>query len=717
MQTSSWRHAVLVLLGGVAAVNTWHPFIESDVCWHLTLGRAVARTHARTFPEPSSLADLGRLATAPEWLWDLVSYALYNLGGWTALTLLVCACAIGCVLMMGRLVARSAPEASTPAWALTLSLSLVLGLLRVHERPEAAVMVLLPSAMILAARVVTEAEPLRARRVAVGLTLLTVLWAQVHGSVLLAPLVFAARAVPLPWATSATDRAPLRLRALTLLAMLAAACTGALGPAVVLHVVQHTQGDAVRHIIDMSAPTLVYFDPRVSLHGPLYLALWGLSLAGMVAARAVFWRELGWALLGLSLVATAVRGFGPAGVLGAPLVARAVQALSREVPARGRRAFALVAIAVSVGALGLMLVRTQREQGPIGAVGLRAGHHPLGEARFLRTMPRGTRVLTSINAGGPLGWWLDGHVRTFLDSRIPLYFDDTDFGVMRDIGADAETAGRVTRRYRFDVAVVERRADALCRALVGSGEWVPVGVSAGYSTFTRRSRVGSPPALQRLSPCETDYLAPDACGEDHGAALATEIERMRSWADPSFVNYLGAERIVRCSVGGVTVGALLALIPSSQEAGMYPGQRDGLLATILLNAGDVEGAADLVEARVRRGDVAALTVLGPALARSDRARLRDLLSAAARALDDRTPPQLRAQIATLCAAEGDAVCVRFHAVRAAALGARDALLPLCWLRTHATAAAARRDADEWLQHLRDEARAAGRPEPACVPLR
>ncbi len=714
MQTPSARRAVLVLLGGVAAANTLHPFIESDVCWHLTLGRAVARSHARTFPEPSSLADLGRFARAPEWLWDLTTYALHGVGGWTAVTLLVCACALGCVVALGRLVARSAPEASTPAWALALSLSLVLGLLRVHERPEAAVMVLLPSVMILAGRAVTEADT---PRLAVALTLLTALWAQVHGSVLLAPLVFAARAAPIPWAPAATDRAPLSARALTLLAMLAAACTGALGPAVVLHVAQHTQGDAVRHLIDMSAPTFVYFDPRVSLHGPLYVALWGLSLAGMVAARAVFWRELAWALLGVSLVATAVRGLGPAGVLTAPLVARAVHALSQEVPVRGRRAFALVALALSVGALGSMLARTEREQGPIGHIGLREGHYPRGEARYLRGVARGTRVLPSVNAGAPLGWWLDGPVRTFLDSRIPLYFDDADFGVMRDLGADAETAGRVTRRYRFDVAVIERHNDPLCRALAGSGAWVPVGVSAGYSTFTRRGDAGSPPALQRLSPCEVDYLTPGACGDDHGAALEAEVERMRAWADPSFINYLRAERIVRCGVGGVTVGALLALVPSRQEAGMYPGLRDGLLASILLNAGDVEGSVDLVEARVRRGDVGALAVVGPALARSDRARLRALLADAARTLDDRTPPQLRAQLGTLCAAAGDEACARFHGVRAAALGAADAALPLCWLRAHAAAPAARRDADEWLRHLRDEARAARRPEPRCAPTR
>jgi hypothetical protein len=342
--------------------------------------------------------------------------------------------------------------------------------------------------------------------------------------------------------------------------------------------------------------------------------------------------------------------------------------------------------------------------------------YPQGETAFLRAAPRGARVLTSVSAGGPIAWWLDGHVRTFLDSRIPLFFDDTDFGVLRDVGANAETAARVTRRYRFDLAVIERRDAPLCRALMDSGEWLPVGISPGYSTFTRRGGVGSERPLQRLSPCDDDYLAPGACGDDQGATLAAEVDRMRAWADPAFIGYLRAERVVRCRVGGVTVGALLAMVPPREEAEVYAGQRDGLLASILLNAGDVEGSLDLVEARVRRGDLGALVVLGPALARTDRAQLRALLVAASRALDDRTPPQLRSQLATLCAAAGDEACARFHGVRAAALGAPDAAPPLCWLQAHAADPAARRDADEWLAFLRDEARAARRPPPTCATL-
>ena len=36
-------------------------------------------------------------------------------------------------------------------------------------------------------------------------------------------------------------------------------------------------------------------------------------------------------------------------------------------------------------------------------------------------------------ASGPLGFWLQGRVETYLDARTPLYFDDTDFGIAREL--------------------------------------------------------------------------------------------------------------------------------------------------------------------------------------------------------------------------------------------------------------------------------------------
>ena len=185
----------------------------------------------------------------------------------------------------------------------------------------------------------------------------------------------------------------------------------------------------------------------------------------------------------------------------------------------------------------------------------------------------------------------------------------------------------------------------------------PVVAEASFTTFVRlRTSLEGAPPLTRIAPCGEVHLTPDACGADQGAALGAEIARLRALrarqAAP-FYDYLEALRIVRCGVPGVPMATLRARIPERRDAWVFRAQRDRVMAAYLVASGDLDGALDVVEEAIRKGDLEALAVvLGPA-SQQQPARLRELLAALSRRLDDNTPGDLRAELAARCAEAGE----------------------------------------------------------------
>jgi hypothetical protein len=692
----------MAVLAAWAACVSFRPLVENDVFWHLMLGRAVLRAGRRVVPEPTALDALSRPRPVPEWLWDVAVTLLHRVGGWAALSALGLALGVACALSLGWVLRRRRGEGHELAWALVAALTLVCVLPRAHERPESLALCLLPLFVL------RSLEGVADRWARLRLVALAALWMQVHATAILAPALYVACRLP-AWRTA--DRRVRRDDALTALGLVAALLTGAHGAGVFSYAAQHAGGDAVLHITDMRPATLGFFDPRTSIQHPVYAALWLLSLLGLVLLQAVPWAELLLALMGLAVAATAARGISVGALLLAPLALRSAEALGSALRPRPVpwRAVALVATAL---VLARATVLMDRELGALGTLGLRPGEFPTGAARLLRAQAPGARVLTSYVNGAPLGWWLDGRARTFVDSRTPLHFDDTEYAVSRELAADEATMLRAAERYRFDYAVVARDS-AQCERLRDSGRWLPVLVEARDTTFAPLGRTGGPRPLRRLLPCGPRYLSPESCGTDGGRSAGEEIEYTARALEPSFRGFLRADRAVRCGAGGVSPQRLLSWVPSEAEAFLYRPARDGLLAQLLVSAGRSGEAADVLEGAIREGQVGALQIVAPSLAQSDPARLRSLLEALLLALDDTAPPLLRRQLAMHCAADGDAACVRFQGLRAAARGAPGAEGPLCWLIAHHPEARVRADARAWLEVLQREAAAQQRPVAGC----
>lgn len=716
MATPRFHRLWAALLGAAVAALTVHPFSETDVYWHLALGRAVLRHHARVVPEPMALDFAGATCVASEWLWELVASLLHTSPGafapLTALTALCGAASAALVVALCRAPFRDGDEApAVGALSLASALALSLVLSRLRLRPESAVMVILPAFALLAlrhARALDLAEP-RAWRWGAALVGLEVVWAQVHPSFAVAPVTWGALVLPSALAALRDRSAPASRATLAHLALIGAAlalalATSAHGLGVFAQWRAHAGGDAVRHIGDMQAPPAAFFDPRETTYGAFYAALVAAGLGGMLAARRVFAREALLALAGAALVATAVRGVGPAAILTAPFAARGLHALGGLVAPRRPRLLAWVGVAVAVLVLAASAKRTHEEEGPLGAIGPRAGSMPHASARFLaRTAARGTPVLTSFLSGAPLGYWLQGSVRTLIDSRTPMHFGDADYGRARDLWRVPRALDLAVARYGFPVAVADRTGPE-CALLAAHPAWRPVVVEASFTTFVRAETPFDPvPPLVRIAPCGQAHLAPEACSTDRGASLGAEIARLRSLgarqAD-GFYGYLDALRVIRCGVEGVPVASLLARVPSRRDAWVFRAQRDRVVATVLASEGDVDGALDLVGDDIRKGDLESLAaVIGPATRQRPDA-LRGLLRDLTRALDDNTPGDVRAELAARCAEAGDAECARFEGLRAAIHGSPRAGAALCWLAARHPLPHVRRDAGLWLQTLR-----------------
>lgn len=517
----------------LAAIISFRPFRESDLFWHLALGRAVVREHARVVTEPYALEVFPAKCVAPEWLWDVIVYGAYRSFGYTAIAVvvLIIAAAIGAALPYALGTTNRAALVSAGFLGLALALA------RIRERPETLATLLLVATMIVARTSTRHRYTL--------LVAIAVAWAQVHPTFVLAPVV----------ALILLDRRPPALVA----AMCAALFTSAHGVHFISNTIAHARGHAVARIADMAAPTAGTFHPITSVFGPLFLVMWVLAIGGALAGRRIDRRHLALATVGTALVVVAVRGLAMGGVLLAPLLADGIAALAKR--------SATQLLFAAIGALGLARAaqRLDAQNGPWGHVGLLPGNDPIVAARWLAA--RGTkdraRVYTSFDAGAPIGFLADGRARITLDSRVPLYFSAADLAA-----ADGDPLERATR-LSLDFAVV-KRSDAHCATFARA--WKTVIVEPRFTLFARESdRV-----VRGVNPCGGEYAR---CTEDLGIGDD----------DETFASFLRADHAVRCRNARWN-----GSVPSRYQAALYPWPRDRLLATMLIADRRIDAAEDLL---------------------------------------------------------------------------------------------------------------------------
>jgi hypothetical protein len=684
-----WSRAFIGLAVASTAFVALHRERESDVFWHLNQGRAVLRYLSRVVPEPSAFPELVRRTPVAAWLWDVLTYLCYRAAGFPALAWLTAACTLLAGLALAFMLRAVRDEAPPAARVLVAGVALACMTSRVRARPELMALLAAPLLIGTLLRFV-RAERTRARLwlgLAAALTALG--WAQLHGSFLLVPAIGAAiLAEPLLRSKRGAERTA--LLALVFVLLLATLSSTA-GANLIAYGLEHGSTDIKLHNAEMHAPVWGSFNPVSSVFGPLYLLMAGLGVVGLCSLGRGVLAELGLALLGVAVVSQSVRFFAVGTLLSAPLALHGVSELTQR--ARGLRATAVLLGCSVVSSLLLyrVVMRAQESIGPLGTLGVVSSELPMASAKYLARLPEDSRVLSTYDAGGSLGFFLDGRVRTFVDSRTMVLFDDLQFALARDAFRSRGNLQRAARRYGA-TAVVVRRSDQICAEL--QAPWVPVVVEPVWTTFVRLPDVQG---LRGVAPCGRDWLLPGACDEQ-GALVSEDLARLRKLQPSPLLDFLDATRAAACQRD---LRAASRLLPSAARSEGFERARDRLAAQLAFAQRDGRAGLHALARWAERADLDAWDLLRAAL-RGGLVSSEQLLPLAQRAvalLDDRTPVFLRELLAELCIDRGELGCARFHGMRAVLGGSPDAHSLLRWLAQHGPDESARRDATEWLQAL------------------
>jgi hypothetical protein len=679
-----FTRALELALVAYSALLAARPLDEGDTFFHLSLGRAVLRAGARVVPEPTAFRAFDHPAVASEWLWSVSSYAAYGGGGFRALSWLGVALSALATLSALRFMRSCAAPELADGWFAGFCGVLLTCVLqcRVSVRPELCLLIGLPLYLRGLAAYARAALPARAR-LGAALVLGAVLWAQLHGSFVLAPALFLICALDL--------RAPLRRRqlrcdgvvlALLLLAMLSSAYGADVGE----FIAAHAAGDAPRYIGEMARPTWAMLNPLNAVNMAALLALLVIAAAGMLVARALFARELLLTLLGLALFATANRFIAEAALLAIPLCMRSAAALVEHFAALrvwGLRAASALAAA---WALALTMSKVEETHGPIGRLGVSEATFPMHAPAALSGLPAMAAVLTDYDASAPIGFLSDGQLRSFVDGRTPLYFDDTDYAVEREMLRDGAALRRGIARYGAIAAVVRRESQA-CAEL--SKSWSVALIEPRFTTFV--AQAGAP--LTALRACGVRYLDSDACANP---GLAREIARVDDAGARAFAGFLRDAAAVSCKADAHAWHHLLTL---ERDARPYRAGFERVLAEALLRARRWDDAATRMLRAIDDGDLGMVGLLqNPAAGSLPLSQARRILQAYVDSARDDADVGVRAALAEICARAGDQACARFQATRAAVRGRSTSALD--WLATHHDDPRVRRDARRWAEVLR-----------------
>ena len=682
------QRALDSLLVLYAVVLSWRPLDEADTFFHLSLGRAVLRAGARIVPEPTAFIDFTEPAVASEWLWSVLSYAAYGGGGYLALSLLGCALAGLAAFCQLRFIRSSAPAGMSP-WltSAVCVLSLCVVQCRVSVRPELALLIALPLYMQ-GCRAYAAALAPRRLHLGVALALGSALWAQLHASFVLSPVLFVLYVVD---ARSLHDRQRLRIDGVTLLLLLASQLSSAYGVHITELISSHAAGDAPRYIAEMMRPSWGMLDPLAAPNMFSYCALLALGAAGMLLERSWKLRALALAALGCTLFSTANRFIAEAALLAVPLALQGAHALEthfRQVLApRVRWAVRASSLLVGAWLLALTLTQMQATHGPLGQLGVSAHALPLHAARALASLPLGAAVLTDYTSSSVVGFLGRDRLRTFVDGRTPLYFDDTDFAVAREMERDATALQLGLERYGVSAAVVRRESQS-CALL--AKQWNVALVEPLYTTFVK-APLASP--IRALRACGASYLTPQSCASPE---LEQDLGRVRSAGASEFARFLQALRTLECE--GHAARALPELRALEAGARPYRAYFQRALVLALLSQRDyAQAEAHMLQALSEHEAGMIALLQHPAAGELPLSAARRILERYVDSARDDTDLGARVALAEICARAADPSCARFHATRAAVRGRPTQAL--AWLAEHHASARVRSDAKRWQQLL------------------
>ncbi len=434
-----WPELLLVVLVAAAAFFAAFKSVQDpDTFWHLAIGREIWQTHHLVRTETFSFTAKGAPWTDEEWLFHLLCYPLWLLGGAALAKGLTAACAALGILGAYRCVRMSG--GSAPGLAIfVLPLLAVYGE-RFRYRPEIFSLVLM--VVLLATLLKSEASPSGLRRALPWLLALFLLWVQIHGAWaygLVLTAAFLAGGLVDRWREGALAHKDTLHSAGIVLACWAITLINPFGWRLTLFPLKHAL-DLLNHRAYVPIAEWVR-TPLTGVYG-LFAAMAAATLLAQLFARPRRWSSI---LVVASQVALGlywVRYAAYAVITLAPFAALSLQ------PLLSRRRLQTAAYALGIP-LAVLATGWQALHPPLYPP--MAERYPVQEAAFLKRVDFSGNLYHEFRVGGYLEWALDHQAQVFFDGR---------FGPFNEAGVAYYQAHRSVpafeaflARYPFDAAL------------------------------------------------------------------------------------------------------------------------------------------------------------------------------------------------------------------------------------------------------------------------
>ncbi len=592
------RLIVLVLISAATFVASLTQLSDWDTFHHLAYGRDILRRGGFASQDPFLYPLAGHSAGAqPSWLGSVVIYLSWLAAGDPGPVYL--AGLMGAALFVLLAVDAGGGDATREGLIITLlPLSFALAVFRERAvaRPELFANVLLAWTLLALRR-----HAGGAGRLALAFSLVTILWVNLHQSVLagvamLAIFVavngalLAARRLGLPVLCEVSRAQSLVAPTVALLGGLAAMAVFSQGSAsplrspvdFVLSVVSRSTGagsapggDQVS-LLSRMVDELRPLTPRQWL-GPFGWLTILCAVSFVLAWRGVNLREVTTCAAFVYLAATAQRFMVLAAIVMAPVTARNLRAALTGVPLPGAR-FVRWGVVVA-GAIGVSIATWSMFQLPGIRFGTGIGREiPVRSVEYLKSIGFSGRVFNTFHFGGFLEWALDQQV--FQDGRGHLLAEDAPAAFA---GPSAyATFEALDRRYRFDALVTHypqfvgaafrERAGSLTGADWGADRttWALVAFDDGGQVYLRRD--GAYAAFATRDEYRYATPANSLALPQHGdrAALRRDLERsLRETPDCLRCRTMLGFLLLDTGAAGRAEATLLAAVRGLPETQLY----------------------------------------------------------------------------------------------------------------------------------------------------
>jgi len=496
---------------------------DPDLPWHLDQADAVLRHGSWRYADDTSFTLPGGEYVNHPWLGGLLLHAIWSGYGWTGTVVFAGACATACVLAIGLVARQAAP--ARPWLAVGLA-AIAAGATswRFEPRPHCLYLVLLPVSLLLAERYATADGKRQLTTSAVALTALGALWAQLHASYILLPVIIALALVGQIATRGLAHGRRLSLPALLLGLVFIA--PGGIG--YFMWVADISLGDATSFIAEMKPLQLGDLIPT-RVDGVLWLdALIVIAVSRTILARRLRIDDVGRALLGLALALTARRFGASWALLLVPWAARSYlepfASATRRVT-RNDRLWSLAAAAAVPYSLATATLEDNPGRG--FGLGLYRDFYAVDVTELLVDKGVEGKLFNEYNDGGWLAHRLAPNITIAIDGRTPNYYDSEHFYLYRKALDNPSTFRAIADRYGADMALIFRDRP-LCQGLALGNGWHAAYVDSYRTLFVRDDADLGIDPLTHLDACDPIAGIERQCARrnDDPQPLVAELDTM-----------------------------------------------------------------------------------------------------------------------------------------------------------------------------------------------